>query len=130
MVGSKARGRCSFAAGGAAGRGSRVRRGGAHGLAVRGEELVAAGVSAHLAEPGDAATLRGRKRRPKTDRADARHRRMLLAQGRLPESRIPPAHNLRELAQLRKTLGVQRVQWQQRIHAVLFHRGVPAPSRR
>lgn len=94
------------------------------------EELVAAGFAAHLAEPADTATLRGRKKRAKTDRADARHLRELLEQGRLPESWIPPAHllDLRELVRLRKTLNDQRVQWQQRIHAVLFHHGVAKPE--
>jgi transposase len=94
------------------------------------EELTAAGFAAHLAEPADTATLRGRKKRAKTDRADARHLRVLLEQGRLPESWIPPAHilDLRELVRLRKTLGDQRVSWQQRIHAVLFHHGLPTPE--
>ena len=74
------------------------------------EELQAAGLTAHLAEPADTATLRGRKRRAKTDRADARHLRELLEQQRLPESWIPPAHilDLRELVRLRKTLIDQR----------------------
>jgi transposase len=93
------------------------------------EELQAAGLTAHLAEPADTATLRGRKRRAKTDRADARHLRELLEQDRLPESWIPPAHilDLRELVRLRKTLIDQRTQWKQRIHAVLFHHGLPTP---
>src|SRR5512132_2948551 len=93
------------------------------------EELQAAGVTPHLAEPADTATLRGRKRRAKTDRADARHLRELLEQDRLPESWIPPAHllDLRELVRLRKTLIDQRTQWKQRIHAVLFHHGLPTP---
>ncbi len=58
------------------------------------EELQAAGIEAHLAETADTATLRGRKKRAKTDRADARLQRDLLAQGRLPECWIPPAHVL------------------------------------
>jgi transposase len=93
------------------------------------EELQAAGVTAHLAEPADTAALRGRKRRAKTDRADARHLRELLEQDRLPESWIAPAHilDLRELVRLRKTLIDQRTQWKQRIHAVLFHHGLPKP---
>lgn len=67
------------------------------------EELVAAGFVAHLAEPADTPTPRGRKKRAKTDRADAKHLRVLLEQGRLPESWIPPAHtlDLRELVRLR-----------------------------
>ena len=51
------------------------------------EELAAAGATAHLAEPAGTAALRGRKRRAKTDKTDARHLRMLLAEGRLPEWR-------------------------------------------
>ena len=92
------------------------------------EELVAAGFAAHLAEPADTATLRGRKRRG----ADARHLRLLLEQARLPESWVPHVHilDLRELVRLRKTLGDQRTQWQQRIHAVLFHHGLPSVSTR
>jgi len=36
------------------------------------EEMMAAGVEPHLAEPADTAAQRGRKKRAKTDRADAR----------------------------------------------------------
>ena len=49
------------------------------------EELAAAGIAAHLAEPADTAFARGRKRHAKTDKTDCRHLRMLLAEGRLPE---------------------------------------------
>jgi hypothetical protein len=55
------------------------------------EELQAAGAVAHLAEPAETRSLRGRKRRAKTDRLDARHLRNLLLEGRLPESWIPPS---------------------------------------
>ena len=58
------------------------------------EELQRAGAEAHLAEPADTAAARGPKRRAKTDRADARLLRDLLADGRLPESWIPPAQVL------------------------------------
>lgn len=54
------------------------------------EELAAAGMGVHLAEPAETANLRGRKKRAKTDRADARHQRELLADGRLPTCWIPP----------------------------------------
>jgi transposase len=54
------------------------------------EEIEAAGFEAHLAEPGDTQAARGRKRRAKTDRTDARLLRELLAAGELPESWIPP----------------------------------------
>jgi transposase len=89
------------------------------------EELVRAGVEAHLAEPADTANLRGRKKRAKTDRADARLLRELLAQRRLPESWAPPSHVLevRTLGRLYATLMDERRAWQQRIHAQLFHQG-------
>jgi transposase len=91
------------------------------------EELLRAGVEPHLAEPADTATARGRKKRAKTDRADARLQRDLLAGGRLPESWIPPAHVLevRTLGRLYVALMDERRAWQQRIHAQLFHQGVP-----
>lgn len=94
------------------------------------EELVAAGFSAHLAEPAETSAARGPKKRAKTDGADARHQRELLEQARLPESWIPPAHilDLRETVRLRKTLSDTRTQWQQRIHAALYHHGVPKPT--
>src|SRR3954462_5702801 len=58
------------------------------------EELQGAAVEAHLAEPADTAAARGPKRRAKTDCTDARLLRELLADGRLPESWIPPAQVL------------------------------------
>jgi transposase len=95
------------------------------------EELQAAGATAHLAEPAETRSLRGRKRRAKTDRLDARHLRNLLLEGRLPESWIPPEHirELRSKVRLRKTLVDERSAWQQRIQAQLFHHGVPKASR-
>src|SRR6185312_11701832 len=39
------------------------------------EELRAIGADVHLAEPAETAARRGNKKRAKTDRADARHRR-------------------------------------------------------
>jgi transposase len=94
------------------------------------EELQAAGLVAHLAEPAETSSLRGPKRRAKTDRTDARLLRELLEQGRLPSSWIPPAWilELRTTVRLRKTLVDQRTAWQQRIHAVLFHHGLPRPT--
>src|SRR5580765_1384390 len=93
------------------------------------EELVAAGATTHLAEPAETANLRGRKARAKTDRADARHLRELLQQGRLPEAWAPPEEilELRQRVRLRKTLVDERTAWQQRIHALLFHHGAPRP---
>src|SRR6266571_2158696 len=40
------------------------------------EEIIAAGLTPHLADPAETAHLRGPKRRAKTDRADARHQRV------------------------------------------------------
>ena len=92
------------------------------------EELQRAGIEAHLAEPADTAAARGRKKRAKTDRADARLQRDLLAQGRLPECWIPPAHVLecRALLELYHDLRAEHTGWVQRVHAVLFHQGAPA----
>ena len=56
------------------------------------DALMAAGAVAHLAEPVETRALRGRKRRAKTDREDARWLRELLGDGRLPEAWIPPEH--------------------------------------
>jgi transposase len=91
------------------------------------EELRRAGMEAHPAEPADTAAARGRKRRAKTDRADARLQRELLAQGRLPECWIPPEHVLecRALLELYHDLRAEHTAWLQRVHAVLFHQGAP-----
>jgi len=91
------------------------------------EELAAAGVGAHLGDPAEIAALRGRKKRAKTDRADARLLRTLLLESRFPESWIPPAHvvEIRTLGRLYCTLVDERRAWQQRIHAQLFHQGCP-----
>lgn len=50
----------------------------------------------------------------------------LLLAGRLPESWIPPLHilELRTLVRTRKALLDERVGWQQRMQAQLFHQGV------
>ena len=94
------------------------------------EALVAAGAVPRLADPAETSARRGGKRRAKTDRADARHLRELLAEGRLPEAWIPPrhVHEWRTRTRLRKTLVEERGQWLQRIQATLFHHGVPASA--
>jgi transposase len=91
------------------------------------EELHRVGARVHLAEPAETAARRGRKKRAKTDRADARLLRELVIVGRLPESWIAPDHilDLRARVRLRHTLVDQRGEWQQRIHAVLYHHGCP-----
>ena len=91
------------------------------------EELQRVGADAHLAEPAETSGLKGKKQRAKTDWADARHLRVLLLVGRLPESWIAPAHllDLRARVRCRHTLVHQRTEWQQRMHSVLYHHGVP-----
>jgi hypothetical protein len=91
------------------------------------EELQRVGAEAPLAEPAETSGLKGKKRRAKTDWADARHLRELLLIGRLPESWIAPARllDLRARVRCRHTLVEQRTEWQQRMHAVLYHHGVP-----
>jgi len=90
------------------------------------EELHRVGAGVHLAEPAETAERRGRKKRAKTDRADARLLRELVIAGGLPESWIAPEQilDLRARIRLRHTLVDQRGGWQQRMHAVLYHHGV------
>ena len=68
------------------------------------------GAVAHVAEPVQTSALRGRKRRAKTDRADAKWLRQLLCEGRLPEAWCPPEHvrQWRSRARLRNTLLSER----------------------
>jgi transposase len=91
------------------------------------EELERVGAEVHLAEPAETSALKGKKRRAKTDWADARHQRELLLIGRLPESWIAPAHilDLRARVRTRHLLTRQRCEWQQRMQAVLYHHGLP-----
>jgi transposase len=94
------------------------------------EQLLAAGIIPHLAEPADTAALRGRKRHAKTDKTDSRHLRVHLAAGDLPECWIPPGHVLETRATVRlyKDLLDERGAWHQRIAATLFHQGVPVTA--
>jgi transposase len=89
------------------------------------EEMRNAGVQPHLAEPADTFALRGPKRRAKTDKADAKLLRELLAAGRVPQCYIPPSQVLewRALMQLYHDLRVEHTGWAQRIHATCFHQG-------
>ena len=84
------------------------------------------GLSRSLAEPVETSALRGSKRRAKTDRADARWLRTLLAEGRLPEAWVPPpqVREWRTRTRLRKTLVDERTRWLARVQATLFHHGV------
>ncbi len=92
------------------------------------EELQRSGIRPLLAEPAETAQRRGPKRRAKTDKADSRHLRTLVAEDRVPCSWIPPGHvsELRALLQLYADLRQEHVAWAQRIHATLFHQGVPS----
>jgi transposase len=94
------------------------------------EEMGKAGVIAHLAEPAETSALRGPKRRAKTDKADAKLLRELLAAGRLPECYIPPGQVLewRALLELYQDLRIQHTGWAQRIQAVCLHQGTTAPG--
>jgi transposase len=91
------------------------------------EELQAAGITALLAEPAETAHQRGPKKRAKTDKADARRLRELVVDERVPSSWIPPeqVRELRALLQLYRDLAQEQMGWAQRIHATLFHHGVP-----
>src|SRR6266536_2165652 len=94
------------------------------------EEIRAAGVVPHLAEPAETSALRGRKRRAKTDRADSKLLRELLATGRLPACYIPPSPVLewRAMLELYHDLRSEHSGWAQRIHATCFHQGTTAPG--
>jgi transposase len=83
------------------------------------------GLEVRLVDPGRASALQGRRRRPKTDRLDARWLVTLLARELVPESWIPPAEiqRLRDQTRLRKTLADERRRWAQRLHALLVQEG-------
>jgi transposase len=90
-------------------------------------ELSALGFEVQLAEPAQTRALRGRKRKAKNDRLDARWLALLLAKAMLPQSWIPPEdiQRLRDLSRLRQALRHDRTSWAQRLHAVLAHEGWP-----
>jgi transposase len=96
------------------------------------QELQRAGITALLAEPAETAHLRGPKQHAKTDKTDSRHLRILVADGKVPTSWIPPeqACEPRVLLQLYQDLSEERTAWSQRIHAALFHQGVPGIAHR
>jgi transposase len=75
-----------------------------------------------------AAASAGRPAVSSISQADARHLRTLLAEGRVPASWIPPeqVREMRALLQLYRDLREEHTAWAQRIHATLFHQGVPS----
>jgi transposase len=90
-------------------------------------ELSAGGFDVRLVDPAQAKALRGRIKRAKTDRLDARWLCVLLAREMLPESWLPPAEiqTLRDQTRLRKALAEDRSRWARRLHALLTHEGWP-----
>lgn len=90
-------------------------------------ELSALRFEVQLAEPAQTRALRGKKRKAKNDRLDARWLALLLAKEMLPRSWIPPEdiQRLRDLTRLRQALRHDRTSWAQRLHAVLAHEGWP-----
>ena len=90
-------------------------------------ELSALGFEVELAEPAQTRALRGRKRKAKNDRLDARWLALLLSKEMLPQSWVPPEEiqRLRDLTRLRQALRHDRTSWAQRLHAVLAHEGWP-----
>lgn len=77
----------------------------------------------HLADPAEA--KRGRTKKAKTDKLDARWLVLLLVMQDLPEAWIPPEEipQLRARTRLRKSLADDRTRWAQRLHVVLYHGG-------
>lgn len=91
------------------------------------EETARADAEVLLAEPADTAAKRGRNRRAKTDKADARLLRELAERDDVPRCFVPPGHILesRALLELYHDVREQHTSWVQRIHATLFHQGAP-----
>src|SRR6266540_1795679 len=97
-------------------------------------ELQRRGFEVRLVDPGRASALRGRRRKAKTDRLDARWLALLLARQLLSECEawLPPAEiqRLRDQTRLRKALAGERTGWAQRLHALLSQEGWPCPRGR
>jgi transposase len=97
-------------------------------------QLQEGGFDVRLVDPGRASALRGRRRRPKTDRLDARWLALILARQLLSECEawMPPAEiqRLRDETRLRKALANDRARWAQRLHALLTHEGWPCARSR
>ena len=90
-------------------------------------ELQARGVAVLLLDPGEASAKKGKKRRAKTDRLDARFLLSLLAAGMAPEAWLPPTEiqELRALTRTRKALVDERSGMAERVQALLMHEGWP-----
>jgi transposase len=85
------------------------------------------GFEVQLIDPGQASALRGRRKKPKTDRLDARWLATLLARELAPQSWLAPEQiqRLRDLTRLRKSLADDRRRYAQRLHALLVQEGWP-----
>jgi transposase len=88
-------------------------------------ELSALGFDVRVVDPGQARALRGRTRKARTDRLDARWLCLLLAKEMPPQAWLPPAEiqRLRDKTRLHKRLVEDRTRWAQRLHAFLTHEG-------
>ena len=71
------------------------------------EELAAAGIAAHLAEPADTAAARGRRRHAKTGKTGSRHLRDLLAGRGGPVLLLPQGRPVRRAGHHRLLLRFQ-----------------------
>ena len=89
--------------------------------------LLARSIEVVLVDPGEAAARKGKKRRAKTDRLDARFLLSLLVAGMLPQAWLPPPEiqELRTLTRIRKALVDERSGLAERVQALLFHEGWP-----
>jgi transposase len=112
------------------GRLGQLRLGGHHRLAVRRPGATACRCRSSLGRAGRHRGAARPKRRAKTDRTDAHHLRELLGAGTRPASWMPPPPiaAARTQVRLRRALVGARTGWQQRIHAILFHHGLPERS--
>lgn len=90
-------------------------------------ELQSRGIEVRLTDAGQASALQGNRKRPKTDRLDARWLVMLLARDMLPGAWMAPEEiqRLRDRTRLRKALTDDHTRWAQRLHAILVHEGWP-----
>ena len=95
-------------------------------------ELERHGFEVRLIDPGQASALQGRRRRPKTDRLDARWLVLLLARELAPRAWLAPEQiqRLRDLTRLRKSFVDDRRRWAQRLHALLVQEGWPCAAGR
>ena len=90
-------------------------------------ELEARGLDVRLVDSVEARARRGKRKRAKTDRLDARWLCFLLAKAMLPEAWLPPPEiqQLRDQTRHRKALVDDRTRWAQRLHALLTQEGWP-----